>query len=373
MSSIVAVEAIPVSVPFRHRFTLGSGSVDGPGQAGPVLFVRMETEDGLVGWGEQRALPTWSYETIETMVATVRGHLAKLAIGLDPFQVNIFHERADRALSPSVSNGMPFARAAMDVAFHDLAGKLADRPLCDLLGGALHGQLSLCSAIGADDPDVMAARAKESAAYTSYKVKITGDVDLDGARVRAVAEAVGNKPIWLDANQSYSPSRLLKLLNEIHDVSTVYCIEQPTRSPDWSGMATARTRSRIPIAIDEGAFTPTDLAKAVALDAADMVVLKICKSGGIRRCQHTAQVAAAHGIEPLGSGLTDCGVAFAAAVHLFSTMQLALPAELNGPELLTDLLVTGLDITDGTVAVPSGPGLGVDVDVDRLRARALDL
>src|SRR3954467_6951342 len=109
LSAIVAVEPIPVAVPFRRRFTLGSGSVDGPGMSGPVLFVRMETDDGLVGWGEQRALPTWSYETIETMVALVRHHLAELAIGLNPFQVNVFHERADRALSPSVSNGMPFA------------------------------------------------------------------------------------------------------------------------------------------------------------------------------------------------------------------------------------------------------------------------
>jgi muconate cycloisomerase len=367
MTTIVRVEAIPVAVPFRRRFALGSGTVDGP-----VLFVRMETDDGLVGWGEQRALPTWSYETIETMMAAIRHHLAGIAIGLSPFEINVFHERADRALSPSVSNGMPFARAALDLAFHDLAGKLAGVPLHELLGGAVRADVPLCSAIGADDPDVMAAQAKESGAYRSYKVKITGDVDLDSARVRAVAGAVGDKPIWLDANQSYAPSAFLRLLDEIRDVRTVYCVEQPTRSPDWQGLAAIRSRSRLPVAVDEGAFTATDLAKITALGAADMVVLKVCKSGGLRRCQQTAQVAAAHGIEPLGSGLTDCGVAFAAAIHLFSTMRLALPAELNGPELLDELLVSGLDIRDGVVTVPSAPGLGVDVDEDRLRALALN-
>ena len=373
MTVIASVTAIPVAVPFRRNFTLGSGNVNTKGMTGPVLFVRLETDDGLVGWGEQRALPTWSYETIDTMVAVVRNTLAELVIGLSPLEINAFHSRADAALSPSVSNGMPFARAAVDVALHDLAGKLAGMPVHQLLGGRIHDTVPLCSAIGADDPAVMAAQAKESGAYRSYKLKITGDVPLDVARVHAVAEVIGTKPIWLDANQSYSPSRFVQLLDELRDVPNIRCAEQPTKSPDWQGLAAIRARSRLPIAVDEGCFTATDLAKVVHFGAADMVVLKICKSGGIRRCQQTAQVAAAHGIEPLGSGLTDCGVAFAAAIHLFSTMTLELPAELNGPELLADMLVAGLDIRDGVAAVPTAPGLGVTVDEDRLRDLTMDL
>ena len=373
MTVIANVTAIPVAVPFRRNFTLGSGSVDGPGMTGPVLFVKLETDDGLIGWGEQRALPTWSYETIETMVAVVRNTLADVLVGLSPFDINAFHERADAALSPSVSNGMPFARAAVDVALHDLAGKLAGLPVHQLLGGRIRDSVPLCSAIGADDPAVMAAQAKESGAYHSYKLKITGDVPLDVARVHAVAEVIDTRPIWLDANQSYSPSRFVQLLDELRDVPNIRCVEQPTKSPDWQGLAAIRARSRVPIAIDEGCFTAADLAKVVHFGAADMVVLKICKSGGIRRCQQTAQVAAAHGIEPLGSGLTDCGIAFASAIHLFSTMSLALPAELNGPELLAELLVDGLDIHDGVATVPTGPGLGVTVDEERLRDLTMDL
>jgi muconate cycloisomerase len=367
MTVISRVTAIPAAVPFRRNFALGSGSVNSANMTGPVLFVKLETDDGLVGWGEQRALPTWSYETIDTMLSVVRGPLADIVIGLSPFDINTFHQRADAALSPSVSNGMPFARAALDVALHDLAGKLSGVPVNQLLAGKIHDRVPLCSAIGAAEPATMAAQAKESGAYSAYKLKISGDVVLDSERVHAVADVIGGKPIWLDANQSYSPSRFLRLLDELRDIPNIYCAEQPTKSPDWQGLAAIRQRSRLPIAIDEGCFSAADLAKIVGVGAADMVVLKICKSGGIRRCLQTANVAAAHGIERLGSGLTDCGIAFAAAIHLFSTLSLELPAELNGPELLTELLVDGLDIRDGIATVPTGPGLGITVDEDRIR------
>ncbi|MGG1519368.1 enolase C-terminal domain-like protein [Paenibacillus oryzisoli] len=367
MTTIAHIELYPVNVPYRKAFTLGNGvTSDASGPGKPVLFVRMETDDGLVGWGEQRAEPRWSYETIETMAAAIRYHLAPLAIGLSPFDVALFHERADAALSVSVSNGMPFARAAMDMAFHDLAGKLAGVPLHAFLGGALASEVALCSAIGVSSPEAMAAQAQESSAYSAYKIKVAGDVPEDSERIRAIAGVTAGKPLWLDANQSYTPGTMVRLLRSIADVEQVVCVEQPVKSTDWSGMAAIRQRSPLPLALDEGCFSASDLAKAVRFSAADMVVLKICKSGGIRKCLETAAVAKANGLELLGSGLTDCGVAFAASVHLFSTLKLALPAELNGPELLQDMLVQGLDIRDGVVRVPSAPGLGVEPEVEKL-------
>lgn len=364
---IARLTAIAVDVPFRRAFALGSGSVSGRSMTGPVLFVKLETDSGAVGWGEQRALPSWSYETVETMQAAVEHHLADIVVGLSPYDVELFHERASAALSPSVSNGMPFARAAIDVAMHDLAGQLAGLPLHALLGGRLVDELPLCSAIGADTPVAMAARVQESAAYPCYKVKVSGDVALDAERIEAVAAVAGGKPLWLDANQSYRPSSFGRLLDAIAGVPTVWCAEQPVKSPDWGGLARIRSRSRLPIAVDEGCFSATDLAKIIDLGAADLVVLKVGKSGGVRSAQRTAHVAEASGIELLGSGLTDCGVAFAAAVHLFSTMRLAMPAELNGPELLDELLVDGLQLGAGRVVVPTAPGLGVTVDEARLR------
>ncbi len=199
----------------------------------------------------------------------------------------------------------------------------------------------------------------ESSDYTAYKLKIGGDLAADAAAVEAVAEVAGGKPIWLDANQSYRPSALGHLLHAVRDVPGLHCVEQPVPSTDTLAMRRLRGTIGLPLAIDEGCFSAADLARAVQLDAADLLVVKVCKSGGIRNALKTAQFARANGLELLASGLTDCGVGFAAALHLFSQLELALPAELNGPELLSDLYVEGLEIEHAVATVPTAPGLGV--------------
>jgi len=135
--SRVAVETFAVAVPFKRRFALGSGLAGSPEQTGDVLFVKITTEDGVTGWGEQRALPSWSYETIETIAIVVQNYLAPLVIGASVFDAEAFHARATATLSPAVSNGFPFARAAVDLALHDAAGRTAGLPVC-----------TPCSAVG---------------------------------------------------------------------------------------------------------------------------------------------------------------------------------------------------------------------------------
>jgi len=374
LPKIVSVETFAVPVPFAHSFVLGSGAVGDVHQTGDVLFVKITADDGSVGWGEQRALPSWSHETIETIQVVVRCQLAPLVIGMDPTKIETFQARAKAQLSPAVSSGFPFAKNAVDIALHDLAGRILGVPVSALLGGSKHDELPLCSAIGVDSVEAVRERVIESSDFHAYKVKISGRVDADAASVRAVAEHADGKPIWLDANQSYRPSAVRQLLSKIDDVPNLYCIEQPVSSTDWGGMRRLRGMIDLPVALDEGSFTSSDLARNITLDMADLVVVKTCKAGGLRQALKTIAVADAHGIEVLSSGLTDCGVGFAAALHLFSVTDLALPAELNGPELLGELYVDGLEISGGIAKVPTGPGLGVDVDEDRIRslARALD-
>jgi muconate cycloisomerase len=376
---IASVEVFRVPVPFARRFVLGSGAVGDPGdpaRRGDVLFVKLTTASGAVGWGEQRALPSWSHETAESIGLTIERYLAPLLADLTPFDVETFHDRAVRLLSPAVSVGFPFAKAAVDIAMHDAAGRLAGLPVSALLGGARHGEIPLCSAIGVDSPEAVAVRVAESAAYHAFKVKISGDVPADVAAVVAAAAGAGGKPLWLDANQSYRPSALRRLLAELSTVDalgTVHCVEQPVPGTDWAGLRRVRASIDLPVAVDEGSFTAADLARTAALDAADLVVLKVCKAGGLRQALKTAAVASALGLEILASGLTDCGVGFAAALHLFSLLDLALPAELNGPELLAETYVDGLRIVDAVATVPAGPGLGVEVDEDRIRHESVPL
>jgi muconate cycloisomerase len=189
--------------------------------------------------------------------------------------------------------------------------------------------------------------------------------------VRTVIEARPDADIWLDANQSYRPIHMETFLRSIASLEQVRALEQPVPSVDWFGMKRVRERSQLPIAMDEGCFSSYDVARLARMEAGDLVVLKVAKSAGLWGCQRSAIVAEANGLGLLGSGLTETGVGLIAAIHLFSTLELQLPPELNGPEFLTDLMVDGLEIQGATVTVPDGPGLGIKVKEDKIRANAI--
>jgi muconate cycloisomerase len=365
---IARVEAIPARVPFKIDFRIGRGQVGAAGVGGDHVFVRLETTAGAVGWGEVRALPTWSYETVEAITFAVRNYFADLLLGRDPFELNAIHRAMYERLTPAVSNGQPFAKAAVDIALHDLMGQIAGVPVHALLGGRVREQVELTYALSIAAPEAMAEAAREASFCTCFKVKVAGEPAADAARIAAISAAAPNATLWLDANQSYSPALVGPLLDAIRDVPQVFCLEQPVKSVDWFGMQRVRRSSRLPLAIDEGAFSSYDVARVARLEAADLVVLKVCKSGGLRECGKSATVAEANGMGLLGSGLTESGIGLAASVHFFSTIDTLLPPELNGPEFLADLLVDGLEIDGARVRVPDGPGLGVRVDEAALRA-----
>jgi muconate cycloisomerase len=370
--TIDRVEAIPARVPFRESFVIGSGAVGSAGSAGQHVFVRLETNDGAVGWGEVRALPSWSFETVESITGTIRGYLAPLLIGRSPFEVNRISASISERLAPAVSHGHPFARAAVEIALHDLAGRLAGVPVHALLGGKVRDRVPLTYALSIDAPEAMAAAAAGARECSSFKVKIAGDVGLDLERVRAVAAARPDAELWLDANQSYSPARLSQLLGVLPWLPRLFCIEQPVRSADWFGLRQARERSPLPLAVDEGCFSAFDVARLARMDAAELVVLKVCKSGGLRECLRSAAVAEANGMGLLGSGLTESGVGFTASVHLFATLPTLLPPELNGVQFLESMWAAGLRLEGAEVLVPDAPGLGIEVDEEAIRAHALE-
>ncbi len=371
MSKIAQVEVFPTAIAMKDVFVIGTGFVGDVSSAGSHIFVKITTDDGYVGWGEQRALPSWSYETTESITTTIRQHITPLLLGRNPLSRNEVDDSIYQTLKPAVSNGHPFAKAAVDIALHDLCGHILNIPIHTHLGGMRHKTLPLSYALSIDTPEIMALKARALSPCTCFKVKVEGIPDLDEDRLRAIHEASPNAKLWIDANQSYTPANALQLLKRVEDVHEIYCMEQPVASQDWYGMKRVKDGTSVPIAIDEGCFTHFDLGKIARLDCADAVVLKICKSGGISNCLKSVYIAEANGMELLGSGLTEAGVGFMASVHLFSTLDLVLPAELNAPAFLNDMVISGVEINDHIVTVPDGPGLGITVDEDYIKEHPL--
>jgi muconate cycloisomerase len=367
------VEAIPARIPYRDTFVIGRGLVAAGGQAGQYVYVRVETGDGVVGWGETIALPSWSYETVESITSTVRKYLAPIVTGRSAFDQAYFERQFDETLTPAVSQGFPFAKSAVQVATMDAAARAAGLPLHRFLGGKLRDRVELSYALSIDTPDAMARAASSMPKVACYKLKVSGDPRMDIARLEAVLKVRPDLDIWIDANQSYRPVHLETFCKAVENIPQVRCLEQPVKSVDWLGVRRARERTRIPMALDEGCFSSYDVARAARLDVCDLIVLKIAKSAGLWGCQRSAAVAQAHGLGLLGSGLTEAGIGLAASVHLYSTLELLLPPELNGPKFLADLFVGGLEIDGNIVTVPDAPGLGITVNEDAIRAHALPI
>jgi len=368
---IKKVDVFPTSVEFKHTFVIGRGKVGTAGQGGRYVFVRVESADGRVGWGETNTIPSWSYETLESVTSTIRNYLAPIVLNRSPFDQVYFQKHFDERLTPAVSQGFPFAKSAVLTATLDLAGQITGLPLHRFFGGKVRDKVELTYALSIDTPQAMADVARSYPFVKCFKLKVAGDEKADAARVRTVIEARPDADIWLDANQSYRPIHMETFLRSIAGLEQVRALEQPVPSIDWFGMKRVRERSQLPIAMDEGCFSSYDVARLARMEAGDLVVLKVAKASGLWGCQRSAIVAEANGLGLLGSGLTETGVGLTAAIHLFSTLELQLPPELNGPEFLTDLMVDGLEIQGATVTVPDGPGLGINVKEDKIRASAI--
>jgi len=343
LSVIKEVEVIPLRIPFVRPFKLSRGYVGRPGQPGEHIYVKLVTSDGEVGWGEARPMHTWMYETMESVYTSIKRYLAPILIGKEPYDLSRIHEEMDKVLTPVVSSGQPFAKSAVDIALHDLIGKLVGLPLHRLIGGKTRDYVEM-SALISGDPESISEYAREM-----LRKGFRGD----------------GGQIWLDANQAYSSLRLAWLLKEIKDVGNIICIEQPVPTTDFHGLRRIARMSPIPIAVDESLFSHYDLLKLITMEALDALVLKVAKSG-IRNSLKIYYLAEAGGIDCLGSGMTESGVGFTASIHLYSVVRVVAPVDTNGPQFLSDLLVRGIEIEGPRVKVPEKPGLGIKVDESKI-------
>jgi len=366
MLKISEVDVYPLRIPFKKPFLLSRGYVGAPGAPGQHVYLKLTARNGHVGWGESRPMPTWSYETMQSVVTTLRYHIKPLLLDHDISSIGEVRKRIDSVITPSVSASQPFAISAVEQALYDLAGRESGLPVHGLIGGKLSERLELCYMIsGNQESLVEEARKMRRRGYSCFKIKIGGDPEVDARRLADLSEAVGDALVWADANQAYNALTVRRLLVRIKDLQNIACLEQPVPTQDYPGLSRIAARCQLPIAADESIFTHYDMNRAGSMNAADLAVLKLAKSGLVGNRKISA-VAEAHGIGLLGSGMTESGVGLAASIHLFSTLPVILPVDTNGPQFLSDLLVRGLEIDEPFVRVPDGPGLGIEVDESRL-------
>lgn len=356
---ITKVEAIPLAVSFKEVFRFGTTDRT----TSPNVLVRIESDEGIVGWGEACPVPAFTSETQASVVELVEARVAPTLIGRDPLA------RAPRLADlATVLRFAPFTTAAVDTALLDLAGRALGVPVSTLLGGAFRERIEVHGSVGWDeDPGRMVETALEQrATYRWLKLYAgRGEIDADLDRLQAVRDAVGpDTRLMVDINGMWTPSDVVRALQRAPEVG-LELLEQPLPPGAEPAMRDLVARMAIDVAADESVRSVADAAIVARDRTATVINVGASKIGGPTAAFAAARIAAANGLGVMVGSVIELGVATAMGLHLAAALpELAYPSYLMGPLKYREQVTTEqVQVVDGCVAVPSGPGLGVEVQV----------
>jgi len=327
------------------------------------LFIRINTDQGLYGFGE--ANPTWGI-TGETQAISLAGarDLAKLILGKDPLDIETRMREIDRFL---VRNST--LRSAFDMALYDILGKAAELPLYALIGG---GKRSFWTdnTIGLADPDTMAKKAVDykNQGFRAIKVKLGTAADQDIERIQKIREAIGDGlPIRIDANQGWDYKTAVTVLKALEPLGIEYC-EQPIAFWDYENMRRIRQNTSIAIMADESLFDHHDAFKLASMGCCDYFNIKLAKAGGLHTALKINAIAEGAGIPCMVGCMMETRLGLSAAAHLVSARPNIRYADLDGYlALKDDPIIGGAQYNIGEITLPERPGHGADVDLDYLQ------
>ena len=351
---IIALEAWPVRMPLAEPYTIAYETVS----AAENVFIRIETNKGINGYG--CAAPDWEVtgETVEGVLQSLRDIVQPALKGSDPLRTAMLLERLKKDLGQE-----PSVRAAVDMALYDILGKVSGLPVWKILGG-FRDRIKTSVTIGilSEQETVQQARSLLNQGFKSLKLKGGKDVDDDILRVRKVREEVGSSmELRFDANQGYSFDESVRFV-ELTKKARIELLEQPTSKgePDLLGRVTSAVS--IPVMADESLISLGDAFRIARRDLADMVNVKLMKVGGISVALQINAVARAAGLEVMVGCMDEAALSIAAGLHFALARPNVAYADLDGHFGLTDDPSAGAVVLRNGYLFPSGKaGLGFDL------------
>jgi muconate cycloisomerase len=366
---IKRVEPIAVSLPMKKPVVMAGVEI----VRADNVFVRIEADNSLVGWGEAASAPTMTGETVESMMAAI-GYLAPALEGRPAD--DIAGALAAMAARMYANHG---AKAAIEIALHDLVGRATNQPAYALLGGKQRSRMAVLGVIGtgALASDLREAERKKADGYVAFKIKVGIDAPLiDGERTRRLCRLLGRDAlISSDANQGWSADQAVQYVRAVADAGLDF-FEQPVAADDLAGMAAvAAVAGNIAIGADEGIHSLDDIRRHHEHGAARGVSLKAIKLGGMRGAAAAGRLCDQLGLNVNVSAKTgESSIACAAATHIAAALpQIAWGLTLTNEGLAEDVTAQGVRIAGGHVEVWDRPGLGIDVDEDKVRRYRRDV
>nr|MDP9469634.1 dipeptide epimerase [Chloroflexota bacterium] len=362
--AISSVEVIPVRLPLREPFAIAYATYPDV----PTVLVRVTAADGAIGWGEATPDPNVTGETYAGTAETLRRDLAPSLIGRDARD----REAAIHALDARVE-GVPAAKAALDIALHDLVGRALGVPVWALLGGRSKPALTISRVVSMGEPAAMARAAIRHVedGFATVKVKVGDPADprLDVRRLAAVREAVGpDVAIKVDVNQGWrTAGGAIAAMRELAPSRPAY-VEQPVLWWDLDGLAEVRRQTGQTVMVDEGCHGPREMLRIVGLRAADLVNIKLMKSGGLVNALKLNAIAETAGVAAQVGTMVESSIASAAGLHLALALANVRTVEMGGPLMLAaDIGDLASHYDRDRIVLPDRPGLGIEVDETAVR------
>lgn len=378
---ITGCEVFLVALPPRREHNWASKMTT---PIGRHAIVRLDTDEDVSGWGEAPAGATWGGaamryygETPETVRHLVIDYLLPAIEGLDPAEIGVIHARMDRAVK-----GHPYAKAALDMACYDLAGKAQGVPVATLLGGRHRDGIELTHSLGIMEIERCLDEAEQAVGEGARTLKCKTGLDpvRDVELVRRLRERLGDEvKIRVDGNEGYAGVHEAVEVTRRQEEYGILLCEQPLAGA--RNLARVAARIDAPVMADESAWTVADIIELHELDAAEYFSCYVTKPGGLYRARQQAEVAEALGFSCDIGGSIETGIGNAANLQLGAALRVATlpsvcpvskPQGTGGPEIAgvyytDDLIATSFRFVDGRVLVPDGPGLGIEVDVEKLK------
>lgn len=363
--TIDRIEAILVDLPTIRAHQLAMTVM----QRQTLVIVRVGCSDDIEGIGEATTIGGLSYgeESPEGIKVAIDTYLAPALVGQPAHNIHAAMQRLE-----SIARGNRFAKSALETALLDAQGKRLGVSVATLLGGAVRTRLPVLWTLASGDTarDIDEAEGLlQSRRHHTFKLKIGRRAIADDvAHVARIKHALGDRArVTVDVNQAWNEADAAGAIARL-EAAGIDLIEQPIPRTNLAGMARLAARFVVPIMADEAVCRPEDALDIARLGAADVLALKIAKSGGLYGMMRTAAVGDAAGMALYGGTMLEGSVGSVASAHGFAALpHLTWGTELFGPLLLKDDIVANPPrYADFDMHLPEGPGLGLEIDEDKL-------